>query len=115
MVEGSLTSLVRRETEGESRPDALIFAGPKALLDQNVSSEDLRKIGPFGYPMFYMNYNLHPEVSPWRDAIGSIVKFFRGTEFTITRPRDMWMAVGEMIGRISQSRTDRAARRAAVR
>ena len=110
-----LTSLVRRETEGESRPDALIFAGPKALLDQNVSSEDLRKIGPFVYPMFYMNYNLHPEVSPWRDAIGSIVKFFRGTEFTITRPRDMWMAVGEMISRISQSRTDRAARRAAVR
>ncbi len=99
-----LADLLRREAAGADRPDALVFAGPKAMLDENVPGEELRKVGPMSYPMFYMNYNLHPETAPWRDAIGNIVRFFRGTEYTITRPRDMWAAVGEMISRIVSSK-----------
>jgi hypothetical protein len=79
------------------------------MLDENVPGEELRKVGPMSYPMFYMNYNLHPDRAPWRDAIGNIVRFFRGTEYTITRPRDMWFAVGEMISRIVSSKGDRVA------
>jgi len=104
-----LADLLRREAGGDSPPDALVFAGPKAMLDENVPGEELKKVGPMSYPMFYMNYNLHPEVAPWRDAIGNIVKFFRGTEYTITRPRDMWFAVGEMISRIVQFKGQRSA------
>ncbi len=110
-----LADLLQTETASGARPDALVFAGPKALLEQNVAGEELKKLGPVTYPLFYMNYNLHPEVSPWRDAIGNIVRFFRGTEYTITRPRDMWFAVGEMISRIVQSRSARSAEGAADR
>ncbi|HSW51022.1 MAG TPA: hypothetical protein VLH09_12650 [Bryobacteraceae bacterium] len=104
-----LAELLQRETGGDSRPDALVFAGPKAMLGRNVPGEELKKVGPVSYPLFYMNYNLHPETTPWRDAIGSVVRFFRGTEFTITRPRDMWFAVGEMISRIVQFKGQRSA------
>ena len=31
-----LADLIRREAGGDSQPDALVFAGPKAMLDQNV-------------------------------------------------------------------------------
>ena len=102
-----LADLVQQETAGNDAPDALVFAGPKAILDENVSGDDLRKVGTVKYPLFYMNYNLHPELVPWRDAIGNIVRFFRGTEYTITRPRDMWLAVEKMISRISQLKSER--------
>ncbi len=103
-----LTDLIQRETGGTEPPDALVFAGPKAMLEQNVPGDELKKVGTVGYPVFYMNYNLHPEKVPWRDAIGNIVRFFRGTEYTITRPRDMWFAVGEMISRIVQLKGERS-------
>jgi hypothetical protein len=47
-----------------------------------------------------MNYALNPQAVPWRDAIGRAIRIFRGTEFTISRPRDMWFSVTDMISRI---------------
>ena len=88
--------------------DAVIFAGPKALLEQNVSQETLRGVGPVSMPVFYMNYNLTPQTSPWRDAIGHAVKFMRGVEYTISRPRDLWYSVSEMVTQIVKQRTARA-------
>jgi hypothetical protein len=102
-----LAELIRRETRGRSRPDALIFAGPKAMLAGNISGEDLKSLGDLQYPVFYMNYNLFPQSNPWRDAIGMAVKFFKGTEFTISRPRDLWRAVTDMVSRIVQSKHER--------
>jgi hypothetical protein len=102
-----LADLVHQEAEAASGPDALIFASPKAMIGENVPGEALRKIGSLSYPVFYMNYNAQPEINPWRDAIGSIVRFFRGTEYTIARPRDMWAAVGEMVSRIMQIKKER--------
>lgn len=104
-----LAGLIRRETEMESEPDALIFAGPKAMLDENVSQESLKELGDLDYPVFYMNYNLNPQLIPWRDAIGHAVRFFRGTEFTISRPRDLWHAVSEMVSRIVKFKSERRA------
>jgi len=95
-----LTALIQREMNDASHPDALVFAGPKAMLEENVPVESLEETGKVEYPVFYMNYNLEPQSSPWRDAIGRAVKFFRGHEFTISRPRDLWAAVTEMVGRI---------------
>lgn len=88
--------------------DAVIFAGPKALLEQNVSQEALRGVGPVNMPVFYMNYNLTPQASPWRDSIGHAVKFLRGVEYTISRPRDLWYSVSEMVTQIAKQRTLRA-------
>ena len=104
-----LTELVRREVTSsqQNHPDALIFAGPKVMLDANVPQEALKAAGDVDFPVFYMNYNLNPQATPWKDAISHTVKFFRGYEYTITRPRDLWFAVSEMVSRIVKSRNVR--------
>ncbi len=106
-----LTDLVRKEvTPGpQNHPDALIFAGPKVLLDENVPQDTLKETGDVDFPVFYVNYNLNPQAVPWKDAISHTVKFFRGTEYTISRPRDLWFAVSEMVSRIVKSRNGRPA------
>lgn len=110
-----LTDLIRRETGGHRPPDALIFAGPKAMLDTKVADDSLADLGQLDYPVFYMNYNLNPQFNPWRDAIGHAVKFFKGTEFTISRPRDLWYAVTDMVSRIVKSKGERRTTAASAR
>ncbi len=110
-----LTDLIRKETGGHTPPDALIFAGPKAMLDTNIAANSLAELGQLEYPVFYMNYNLNPQFNPWRDAIGHAVKFFRGTEFTISRPRDLWYAVTDMVSRIVKSKNERRTTAASAR
>lgn len=85
-------------------PDAVIFAGPKTLLDANVPQESLQRIGDIDCPMFYMNYNLNPQAVPWKDAISRAIRHFKGTEYTISRPRDLWYATSEMVSQIMKSR-----------
>jgi hypothetical protein len=93
-----LTSLIRQEAAGNHvEPDALVFAGPKALLEENVPQDTLREIGELNYPVFYMNYNLYPQAVPWNDTISKAVKFLKGYEYTISKPRDLWFAVSEMV------------------
>jgi len=106
-----LASLVKREVvpSGQDHPDAVIFAGPKVLLDSNVPDETLRETGSVDFPVFYMNYNLSPQQVPWKDAISHTVRFFRGTEYTISKPRDLWIAVSEMVSRIVKSRNGKQA------
>ena len=100
-----LAGLVRREVgSSTSHPDALIFAGPKVMLDSNVPPDALKEAGEVNFPVFYMNYNLNPQAVPWKDAISHTVHFFRGYEYTITHPRDLWFAVSEMVSRIVKSR-----------
>jgi hypothetical protein len=95
-----LASLLKQETGG--KPDGLIFIGPKAMLDLNVPEDDLKQIGDLDYPIFYMNYCADPNAIPWKDSIGHVVKFFKGRELTITGPRDLWNAVGEVVSRIAK-------------
>jgi hypothetical protein len=100
-----LTDLIQKEMRAEDRPDALIFAGPKVMLDETVSADALKPFADdLDYPVFYMNYNLNPQSQPWRDSISRAVKIFKGTEFTITKPRDLWFAVSEMVSRIVKSK-----------
>jgi hypothetical protein len=100
-----LASLVRHEVRSSNnRPDAVIFAGPKVMLDSNVPPDALKDGGDVNFPVFYMNYNLNPQAVPWKDAISHTVRFFRGYEYTITHPRDLWFAVSEMVSRIVKSR-----------
>ncbi|MCX6610782.1 MAG: acetyltransferase, partial [Acidobacteria bacterium] len=99
-----LSELLQKELGGSEVPDALIFAGPKVLLEQNVPQETLRSVGAVDYPVFYLNYNLYPQQIPWRDSIGHAVKHFRGVEYTISRPRDLWFAVSEMVQKIGKAR-----------
>jgi hypothetical protein len=103
-----LTELIQKEMRASDHPDALIFAGPKIMLDGAVPSEALKPFAEdLAYPVFYMNYSLYPQVQPWRDSISRAVKIFKGTEFTITRPRDLWFAVSDMVARIVKSKHGR--------
>mgnify|MGYP000959142043 FL=1 len=102
-----LEDLIKAEIGTAEHPDALIFAGPKVMLESNINQDSLREVGDVEYPVFYMNYNLNPQVTPWRDSISRAVKFFRGTEFTISRPKDLWFAVNEMVSRIVKSKHGR--------
>lgn len=108
-----LESIFKTEVAGGEGPregfDAVIFAGPKALLEQNVPVETLRKFAGVNAPIFYMNYNLYPQATPWRDSIGHAVKFLKGVEYTISRPRDLWYSVSEMVSQIVKARSLRAA------
>ena len=78
----------------------MVFAGPKVMLDEAVPQETLKPLADVDYPVFYMNYNLNPQAVPWKDSISRAVKIFKGTEYTISRPRDLWFAVSEMVSRI---------------
>jgi hypothetical protein len=103
-----LTELIRKEMSGEDHPDALVFAGPKVMLDESVPQDTLKPFAPeIDYPVFYMNYALYPQQTPWRDSISRAVRVFKGTEYTISRPRDLWFAVSEMVSRIVKSKHGR--------
>lgn len=103
-----LANLIRQEVgDVNQHPDAVVFAGPKALLEENVPPDSLREIGDLTYPVFYMNYNLHPQTVPWNDTISKAVKILKGYEYTISRPRDLWFAVSEMVSRIVKSKQDK--------
>ena len=104
---GFLTELIQTEIGGSEKPDALVFAGPKVMLDANISQDSLREVGDVEYPVFYMNYNLNPQAVPWRDSISRAVRFFKGTEYTISRPKDLWFAINEMVSRIVKSKHGR--------
>ncbi len=104
-----LANLIQQVVGKDDHPDALVFAGPKALVDDSVPRDTLKGVGEVEYPVFYLNYNLHPQDVPWRDAIGRAVRFFRGYEFTITRPRDLGAAMEDMVARIVKYREVRKA------
>ena len=96
-----LAKLVTTEL-GNSKSEAVIFAGPKIAFDDNVPPDNLRELAGVPYPVFYMNYNQTPVQNPWRDPIGNIVKRLRGSEYTITRPRDLWVSWSDIMSRISK-------------
>ncbi len=99
-----LETLIQKEVSTASHPDAVVFAGPKAMLDADVPQDDLRRIGDIECPVFYLNYNLNPQAVPWKDSISHAIRVFKGTEFTISRPRDLWFSTTEMVSRILRSK-----------
>ncbi len=99
-----LQGLIEKEMGSSARPDAVIFAGPKAMLNADVPQEELRRIGDIECPVFYMNYNLNPQAVPWKDSISHAIKPFKGVEYTISRPRDLWLSTSEMFNRIIRSK-----------
>jgi hypothetical protein len=99
-----LEELIQQEVGTQNHPDAVIFAGPKAMLNADVPQQDLRRIGDINCPVFYMNYNLNPQAVPWKDSISHAIRVFKGTEYTISRPRDLWFSTSEMVNRIVRTK-----------
>jgi hypothetical protein len=109
-----LQELIETEVGNNAHPDAVIFAGPKAMLSADVPQEELRRIGDIECPVFYMNYNLDPQAVPWKDSISHAIRAFKGTEYTISRPRDLWVSTSEMFSRIVRSKRQHAVASAAL-
>ena len=84
----------------------MIIAGPKVAVDGGVSQDSFKEVGDLKFPVFYMNYNLNPQANPWRDAIGTAVKTLR--------PRDLFFAWTEIIGRIVKLKFGKTATASAV-
>jgi hypothetical protein len=96
-----LAGLITKEVKDEKeQPDAVIFAGPKVMLDEGLPQDTLKQLSDVKLPVFYMNYNLNPQANPWRDAIGNAVKSLKGVEFTIQRPRDVFFSWADIVGRL---------------
>ena len=104
-----LESLIQHEMGTSTHPDAIIFAGPKAMLDVDVPQDDLRRIGDVECPVFYMNYNRNPQAVPWKDSISHAIRVFKGTEYTISRPRDLLVSTTEMVNRIVRFKHEKLA------
>lgn len=102
-----LADFVRKEMEGPDAPDALIFAGPKYMVNGGSPEAEVKSSEVVSYPVFYLNYNLYPQLTPWRDSIGRVVRVLGGKEYSINRPRDMFFAVTEMVDRIVESKQGR--------
>jgi hypothetical protein len=109
-----LQELIETEVGNNAHPDAVIFAGPKAMLSADVPQEELRRIGDIECPVFYMNYNLNPQAVPWKDSISHAIRAFKGTEYTISRPRDLWVSTSEMFSRIIRTKRQHAVATAAL-
>jgi hypothetical protein len=101
--------LTQEMKDDKDEPDAVIIAGPKVTVEGTGPQEALKQVGDLKFPVFYMNYNLNPQANPWRDAIGTAVKTLKGAEFTISRPRDLFFAWTEIIGRIVKFRIGKSA------
>jgi hypothetical protein len=110
-----LTQLMTNEMRDPNDSlDAVIFAGPKVMLDDGLPSDTLKQFADVKFPVFYMNYNANPQANPWRDAIGNAVRVLKGAEYTISRPRDLFFAWTEIMGRIVKSKMGRVATAAAL-
>jgi len=103
-----LTSEVKDAKDASQEPDAVIFTGPKVMLDDGLPPETLKQLSEVKFPMFYMNYNLYPQTNPWRDAIGNAMRAVKGVEYTISRPRDMFFAWSEIMGHIVKLKLGRS-------
>ena len=111
-----LADLLLQEIEAPAKPDAFVIIGPKTLVEESIPADKLRASPGPDFPVFYLNYNLSPTVTPWRDAISAAVRFFKGQEYTISKPRDLWFAITELVGKVVKSKTEkRGAASAALR
>jgi hypothetical protein len=102
-----LGDLVDREM-AENRPDAIIFVGQRTTEDRLATHTRSITPDPPDCPVFYLNYDANPLTLPTRDPIGRIVKIWKGFEYTITKPHDLFSAWIDVMNRVVNSRTSTA-------
>ena len=92
-----LAGILKDETARRT-PDALILVGPRMGADDGHS----RMKDPIepGCPVFYLTYTADPARSPWRDLIGNVVKGWKGSEFIISKPPDLFKAWADLTSRL---------------
>jgi hypothetical protein len=89
-----------------SRPDAIIFVGPKGKGPAGAVRDSVKKLGAPDCPVFYLNYSVGPPAFQWGDVIDNVVKFWKGSEYTIEKPRDVYLAWADVMSRILRNKTE---------
>jgi hypothetical protein len=102
--EAQFLSRLLGEELARRRPDAVIFVGSRTDLNSLTLRRSLRDLDEPHCPMFYLNYTPDPVLNPWRDIIGSLVKLWKGSEYVISRPSDLFRAWTEIMSRVSNTR-----------
>jgi hypothetical protein len=96
--------------EQASDPDAIILVGPKVMLDKKLDKDTIEESAQTHVPVFYLNYNPDPIGNPWKGAIDSVLKAYRGLAYTITAPRDFGSALADMTTRLRPGSNSMVAR-----
>jgi hypothetical protein len=104
--DGEAKFLIRLAAERAERKhsDALIFVGNKTIDEAGMTRDLLKQLGDVRSPVFYLTHLPMPDSNPWRDLIGSAVRYWRGREFTISRPVDLvsaWSKIMLQLGKNS--------------
>jgi hypothetical protein len=86
----------------EPNPDAIIFVGPKLVLERKISDQILADGEHVKSPIFYLIYDRNPRAFPWRDTLSSVLKPFQSLEYSITIPRDFGRAMKDMMLRLKK-------------
>jgi hypothetical protein len=86
----------------DPQPDAIIFVGPKLVLEKRISGELLGRSDHVTCPVFYLIYDRNPRAFPWRDTISSVLRTFKSLEYSITLPRDFGLAMKDMMFRLKK-------------
>jgi len=102
-----LGDLLVQELGAPDKPDAIVITGPKTLIEESISTDKLKATQGNDLPVFYLNYNLTPQATPWHDALSNAVRYFKGQEYTISKPRDLWFAITELVGKVVKSKAVR--------
>jgi hypothetical protein len=91
---------------GMPQPDFVVVAGPKASVEGKVPVEQLKDLGETSFPIFYFSHVADPAQNPFRDSISAALKTLKTTsEFKITQPRDMGIAIRQVISWLSTRRS----------
>jgi hypothetical protein len=106
-----LTTLLTDHLGTQTSPlDAVIIIGRKVTLEKKMSVDQLKTGGRAPYPIFYLNYSPNPFDEPFADAIGSALKAYKGAlAYNIVLPRDLGVALRDMLLRIRKRRASEAA------
>jgi hypothetical protein len=81
--------------------DAIIIVGAKVSLQRSIPRNSLKAKGSVECPVFYFNYTSKPN-EPWSDTIGSALKAYKAAAYTIEVPRDLVLAITELLSRINK-------------
>jgi hypothetical protein len=88
-------------------PDVLMIVGPKRTREQGSLRDSLKRLPNPGCPVFYLNYNADPEANLWRDQLGAVVEFWKGVEYSISKPSDLFFAWSGVVSRLKGNSAER--------
>jgi hypothetical protein len=75
-------------------------------VEEKVPVEQLKDLGETSFPIFYFSHVADRAQNPFHESISAALKTLKTTtEFKITQPRDMGVAIRQVISWLSSRRS----------